>query len=71
MNNLVARKYRLIKLITKIDNELLIGKLESLFDEHTEGDSKFLNPIQPMQEELDIDALEQNHKHTSKELPSD
>jgi len=67
---LEARKYRLIKLITGLDDELLISKLESLLNELSEEDRILVNLSKPMREKLDIDELikEQNYKHPSKEL---
>jgi len=67
---LEARKYRLIKLITNLDDELLISKLEGLLDELNEEDKILLNLSKPIREKLDIEELikEQNYKHPSKEL---
>ena len=67
---LETRKYRLIKLITGLDNELLISKLEDLFQELSAENRVLLNLSKPMREKLDIEELikEQNYRHPSKEL---
>jgi len=67
---LETRKYRLIKLITGLDNEVFISKLERLLQELDEEDKVLLHLSKPMREKLDIEELvkEQNYKHPSKEL---
>jgi len=70
MTTLELRKYRLIKLITSLEDELLISKLEKLLNELNEEDTVLLNLSKPMREKLDIEQLikEQNYKHPSKKL---
>ena len=67
---LKTRKYRLIELINNLDDEILVSKLEGLFDVLNGEDSSLLELNKPMRDKLDIDELikEQNYKHPSKEL---
>jgi len=66
---LEVRKYRLIKLITSLDDELLISKLEGLLDE---GDKMLLNLSKPMREKSDVQKeeltpIEQGYKAMSED----
>ena len=60
-----ARKYKLIQMITGIDDELIISKLEALLSQISEDDKILLNVAKPLREKLNIDDLisEQNYKH--------
>jgi len=66
---LETRKYNLIKLITGLEDELLISKLEALLQEFSDGDSILMQLNKPMREKLDIEQLmkEQNYQHPTKE----
>ncbi|MFT5166738.1 MAG: hypothetical protein ACI8P3_001970 [Saprospiraceae bacterium] len=60
-----ARKYKLIQLITGIDDELIISKLEAFLSQISEDDKILLNVARPPREKVNIDELitEQNYKH--------
>ena len=66
---LEARKYRLIKLIAELDNELEVKKIEELIGQFDAESKILLKLSKPMKEKLDIEQLmiEQNYKHPSKE----
>ena len=66
---LEARKFRLIKLITGLDNELIIEKLEELLDQLDDEDKLLFRLSKPIKDRLDIEQLikEQNFKHPTKE----
>lgn len=68
---LELRKYKLIKLITDLNDEATLAKVEQLLHSNDEQDQQLLNLIKPIKETLDIEALmkEQNYSHpTSTEL---
>lgn len=64
-----TRKYRLIKLITSLNDELLIGKLEGLLNDLNFDTKTLLKLNKPMREKLDIEELikEQDYEHPSRE----
>lgn len=68
---LEARKFRLIKMITGLENEALIAKLEHLLEHNSKSLETLLFLSRPLRESLNIETLmeEQNYQHPSeKEL---
>ncbi len=65
-----GRKIRLVKLITSLDDELLISRLEGFLGELNKEGDILLNLSKPMREKTDVEELmkEQNYKHPSKDL---
>ncbi len=68
---LEARKFRLIQLISSLEDELLIGKLEGLLNELNQmetADKTLLALSKPIREKIDIDQLikEQNYIHPTR-----
>ncbi len=66
---LESRKFRLIQLITGLDNEFIISKLESLIVQLSKEDQLLFKLSQPMKERLDINELieKQGYKPPTKE----
>lgn len=66
---LESRKFRLIQLITGLDNEFIISKLESLIVQLSKEDQLLFKLSQPMKERLDINELieKQGYKPSTKE----
>ncbi|AEE52608.1 hypothetical protein [Haliscomenobacter hydrossis] len=62
---LELRKYHLIKLITNLNDERVLTKIEQLLHSNDGQDLQLLNLIKPIKETLDIEALmkEQNYHH--------
>lgn len=62
---LELRKYKLIKLITDLNDEATLAKVKQLLHSNDEQDQQLLHLINPIKETLDIETLmkEQNYQH--------
>lgn len=61
---LEAKKYELIKLITGLDDEVLINKLEALLNQLSEDNKTLLSISKPIKDKLDIDKMVKNQNYT-------
>lgn len=62
---LELRKYHLIKLITDLNDETILSKIEGLLHSEDEQDLALLALIKPLKDTLDIEELmkAQNYQH--------
>lgn len=58
------RKYKLIELITGIDDEAMIAKLEILLQSSDIGDLALLKLIKPMKKKTDLDQIAKEQEYT-------
>jgi hypothetical protein len=64
-----AKKYKLIKKITDLQDEDVLNKLELLLKQYSKGNSILMQIVKPIREEFDIEQLkkEQNYQGFDKE----
>ena len=64
-----TRKYKLIEMITGLEDEELLAKMEKLLKSGDEGDRVLLKMVSPVKKHLDLDELnkEKNYKNPTQE----